>query len=175
MQKVKAISDISSRNKFFSKLPLKYKIIWIIGIKTGLRISDILNLRVEELVMRYFELKEQKTGKTRVIELKLSKSELKLFKSYLYNRDPKSYAFSGKRFDKPLSRVQVYRVFKAVAERNGIKGIGTHTMRKTFARDHFKEHRSISELQEVLNHKFASTTVGYIFNWEELEQIEMDL
>ena len=42
------------------------------------------------------------------------------------------YLFKSKRTNKPISRIQAYRILKEAAAACGLEEIGTHTLRKTF-------------------------------------------
>ena len=177
---VKALTNEDQERVFYNDLPFKYKIIWLIGRTTGLRVSDILLLRPSQVVgvllstHHSFSIKEKKTGKCRTCDFKsLDSEELASLKIYLIGIMSlrQEYLFCGRDLKKPLSRIQVYRVLSAVAKRNGLEGIGTHSMRKTFAREHYKLHRDVSELQCVLNHKNAETTMGYLIDKNAIDTI----
>jgi integrase len=159
---------------FFESLPLKYKAIWLVGKETGLRVSDILSLKVKQIRAEKFVVIEQKTKKRRECDISgLSADEKLVLKIQLQNLHDDGFAFYGRNPNKALTRIQVYRIFSAVAHRNGIKGIGTHSMRKTFAREHFMHFRDIEKLREVLNHKHTATTLGYIFDKSALATLKL--
>lgn len=73
MREVKAISDeekIRDMKNYLSKKNKRDYILFLIAISTGLRIGDILKLRVEDVYNKNSILiKEQKTGKRKEIEL----------------------------------------------------------------------------------------------------------
>ena len=129
-------------------------LIWDIGTSTGLRISDILQLTAKQLTKADAYVKEQKTGKLRRIYVRkhIRRKVSALIQAGL---PPDAQIFS-------VSRCQVWRDIKDAARRAGIKtNIGTHTMRKTYAKAYAGKH-GIAALQQRLNHDKVADTLGYI-------------
>jgi integrase len=69
---------------------------------------------------------------------------------------------SRKGDNKPISRIQAYRVLNEVAEQLGLEEVGTHTMRKTFGYHHYKKNHDVAILQDIFNHSAPSITLRYI-------------
>jgi len=67
-----------------------------------------------------------------------------------------------------LHRGSVWRVFALCGASAGLVGVGSHSMRKTYAKDFIErtgDLRALQEaLQEALQHKFISTTIGYLLD-----------
>jgi integrase len=77
--------------------------------------------------------------------------------------EDKEYLFkSQKGNNKPISRVQAYRILNNASEKIGLKEIGTHTLRKTFGYWHYQQYKDIALLQELFNHSAPSITLRYI-------------
>ncbi len=72
------------------------------------------------------------------------------------------YLFPSRKGDKPITRVQAYRILNKVADKLGIQEIGTHTLRKTFGYMHYKKYKDVAILQEIFNHSAPSITLRYI-------------
>jgi site-specific recombinase XerD len=143
-----------------------------IGLKTGLRVSDILNLRVGD-IKKSTRVKEKKTGKERTV--KFSEGFIKdvqryAAKNYLKNDDCLVFSDSNNK-NRPLSRVQAYVTLRYVGAACGVERVGTHSMRKTFAVAHFKKHKDIEQLKKILNHKHVTTTLLYLFNTKDISKI----
>ena len=140
----------------------QYKVIWVIGLSTGLRISDILRLRTSDFEKDRFYIREQKTGKLRRIYVR--KRTRKAVHEYLQNRTNVS---SDKLFS--VSRQAVWESFKRAGRRAEIsKNIGTHTMRKSYSVGHIGKGFDIADLQRRLNHSRMSDTIGYITPYSAL-------
>lgn len=72
------------------------------------------------------------------------------------------YLFKSKRGNKPIQRVQAYRIINKSAESIGLKNIGTHSLRKTFGYHYYQRTHDISLLMELFNHSSQSVTLRYI-------------
>ena len=104
---------------------------WAVGIGTGLRISDILDLSWKDVVTaegkiaQSITVKENKTKQQRTILLiPLIRDALDAYKGDETNRDSKVFQ---------LSRQQAHRLVKQWCAAVNLKGdYGTHTMRKAF-------------------------------------------
>lgn len=141
-----------------------YDLIWNIGYSTGLRISDVLNLRAEIVGKSYVYVTEQKTGKRRRIYIRKKIREriaAHVRRSALPN-DAKLFV---------CSRQTVWRNFKKASA--GIsKNVGTHSMRKSYALQCLKKSHSLKTLQKNLNHSMQADTINYIMSNQEIEMIK---
>lgn len=136
--------------------------IFVLGINTGLRISDLLELKVSDVKDKtHILLKEQKTDKTKRFMIN---SQLKQdIDKYIKGMNDNEYLFqSQKGNNKPISRVQAYRILNQAAASIGLEEIGTHTLRKTFGYWHYKQYKDVALLQELFNHSAPSITLRYI-------------
>jgi len=122
---------------------------FVVGINTGLRISDILQLTVKDLKNKtHIKIIEQKTNK---IKRFLINSSLKVeIDKYIKTMSDEEYLFQSRKGEnKPISRVQAYRILNSAAEHIGLQEIGTHTLRKTFGYLHYKQNKDVALLQGV--------------------------
>lgn len=143
-------------------------LIFKIGINVGLRVSDIIKLKVSDI--RYdngimkddVTIYEKKTNKKKTFRFNLDlKNELQEYTKNMYQYE---YVFKSRKGEnKSLSRVQVYRFLNDSAKIVGInEEIGTHTMRKTFGYHHYKKYGDVATLQMIFNHSSPSITLKYI-------------
>lgn len=135
------------------------------GIYSGLRISDILPLRVRDVRNKeYIYLREKKTGKETRFPIN---DELKAILKW-YIKDKKDYdllfpKMRGRGAQKPVGRQRVWKILNDAARQFGYTDkIGCHTMRKTFGYLLYKQTHDIVALQEIFNHSDASITKRYI-------------
>ncbi|MEJ6952086.1 site-specific integrase [Natronospora cellulosivora (SeqCode)] len=137
-------------------------ILFLVGINTGLRVSDILKLKVADVKEKtHIMIKEQKTGKSKRIFIN-NNLRLELDK-YIANLNDDTYLFvSNKGENSPISRRHAYRILKEVGDSIGLKEVGTHTMRKTFGYWHYQQYHDVALLQELFNHSAPSVTLKYI-------------
>ncbi|WP_437828589.1 tyrosine-type recombinase/integrase [Niallia taxi] len=151
-------------------------ILFLIGINTGLRVSDILNLRKETIFKlkskkrKEFQIREGKTKKARAINITAIFNEVFTYASKLDSQ----WLFPSRKGDKPISKIQVYRLLQKAGEFAGIEAIGTHTMRKTFGYHFYKKTYNVAMLQEILNHSHPKITLTYIGISKEETDNELD-
>lgn len=145
----------------------KYYIMTVIGLNTGLRISDILKLKVDDILGTHITIKEQKTGKYKrfLINDNLRNELDRYIKQANLTKD--NYLIPSNKRDKngnekPISRVQAYNILKSVGDQLGISNIGTHTLRKTFGYFYYQQYKDIATLQQIFNHSSPSITLKYI-------------
>lgn len=135
---------------------------FMFGIYSGLRISDILLLRVRDVKGKdYIYLREKKTGKEKRF---IINDELKrLLKEYTAKRNDYEYMFlSPEGNNQPISRQQAYNILNEAAEHFGLEAIGTHTLRKTWGYHTYQQTHDIAAIKEILNHSDISITMRYI-------------
>ena len=136
--------------------------IFNIGINTGLRISDILNLKVKDVKDKtHIVITERKTSKiTRILINSNLRNDIN---SYIHNMNEEEYLFkSQKNINAPITRVQAYRILNNAAKILNLDDVGTHTLRKTFGYWHYNMYKDVAILQEIFNHSSPSITLRYI-------------
>ena len=139
-------------------------ILFLIGINTGLRISDLLALKREQIIRlnkkkrKEFLIREGKTKKERMINITSIFKEVYMYASTLESE----YLFPSRKGDKAISPIQAYRQLNKAGEFAGVDSIGTHTMRKTFGYHFYKQTKDIAMLQDILNHSTPKITLRYI-------------
>lgn len=67
----------------------------VAGINLGLRISDLLQLRVKDVKKQYVSLREKKTGKEK--RIKINKTLRKALDQYINDRDDQEYVFRSRK------------------------------------------------------------------------------
>lgn len=168
VEPIKSKEQLRKVEEYLACMSIRNHLIFIFGLNSGLRVSDILGLDVEDVKNRtYVEIKEKKTSKYK--RFPLNKKLQKLIKEYLPYRekqftiDEGNPLFLGKKH-KRLDRSQVYRFLNAACKNVGIKNIniGTHTMRKSFGFHFYKQYNDVALLQKILNHSSPAITLKYI-------------
>ncbi len=158
------VKDIAN---YLKKDNTRNYIIFIIGINTGLRISDILKLRVMDVRNKQsIILKESKTRKSRNIKInKVLRKELRL---YCSGKDSHEYiAKSRNGINRPITRDQAYKILREVSEMFGLEHIGTHTLRKTFGYHFYSQTKDIGSLRIILGHSSETSVLRYLGLLEE--------
>lgn len=155
-EKIELVKIILKRHKTRDYL------LFLLGINSGLRISDILKLKVSDVKDKiYIEIKEQKTGKYKKFPIPQS---IKVpLEEYIFNKQPDDWLFPSQRGNGAITRIQAYRIISSACYEAGISAnIGTHTLRKTFGYHFYRQKKDIALLQTILNHSAPSVTLKYI-------------
>lgn len=165
MNFVEPIRDAQKVNDIQEYLKRKNErdyILFITGVYTGLRISDILRLKIKDVKdKRFIYLREKKTSKQNIIEInKLLEKE---YKWYCADKELDEYLIKSREgVNKAISRVQAYKIIKNVGKDFGIDNLGTHTLRKTFGYHYYKQTKDVATLMKMFNHSDPSITLRYI-------------
>lgn len=167
-QQYKEIID-TMRNGFLSSRPNhKIATALVLEANLGIRISDILKLRLNDIVKdgaRYrLDIVEQKTGKKRVFTVP---KEIYLYiKEYCVENGIKKDEIIF-----PLSERAVQKHLKLVCDYLGYEGIGSHSFRKFFATNVYQDNNyNLILVQELLQHSSPEITRRYIgISSKELE------
>ncbi|MBA7564030.1 site-specific integrase [Candidatus Atribacteria bacterium 1244-E10-H5-B2] len=166
IKKIKAIKgNLRKRN------PRDF-LLFTLGINTGLRISDILRLKVEDVkdqtgeIKEYLDLNEKKTKKQRLIYLNdevRNALEYYFDKTGIYDLERYLFISDKTKINKPISRIRAWQLIQIWCREVGIKGrIGTHTLRKTAGYQMRIAGVAIELIQEVLGHQSISMTKRYL-------------
>jgi integrase len=136
VEPIRRLEDIKAIKELLANQP-RNLLLFTIGINNGLRIGDILKLRVRDVqdlkpgdVLR---VKEQKTGKENI--LLINKTTWKALKQYLdfYRPDSAEYVFQSQKSGQPITVSYANQLIKGWCKKiNLIGNYGTHTLRKTF-------------------------------------------
>ncbi|NRT15267.1 integrase [Flavobacterium sp. 28A] len=156
-----------------------YKIGFLIvfGINVGLRISDILTLKYEDLENESISLIESKTNKRRVIRLNDNiKKAYRLLKER--SQENNGYVFTSNQ-KTIYSSQYINRKLKEIFGSKSL-AISTHSLRKTFGRQVWSNNgesdKALLYLSELFNHSSPSITKRYLgIRQEELDDIYMNL
>jgi len=144
------------------------------GLNTGLRINDILRMKVKYLfhpdgtLKEYLDLFESKTIKRRnrrLKQIKLNSVIRPELESYVkfYGLEPEDWIFfSLKNPANPIDRFRAYLILKDAAEKSGITKFGTHSMRKTLAYNIYMQTKDLALVMRMLNHTDQKFTLRYI-------------
>ena len=177
MELVQPIRDRSQIEEMKNELRKKGSrdyLLFYVGINTGLRISDILSLRVCDVKDRsHIILTEQKTDKVKRFKINTElKQELDI---YIRTMEPDEFLFQSRKGSNiSISRVQAYRILNTAAVKIGLSEIGTHTLRKTFGYHFYQQFKDVALLQELFNHSSPSVTLRYIGINQDMMDLAID-
>lgn len=163
--------------------------LFILGCKSGFRISEMLSLTVGDVwqkgkmvarvTVRRSSMKGKNESRTILLHPEASEALQWLIEENKLFDKPKSFIFlSQKGGNKPISRIQAFRDLAKVFEVIGLEGkLGTHCMRKTFANKMYDRlGHDLIKLQKAMGHKNVNSTAQYLsFREEEIDEAILDL
>lgn len=164
MQVVQPIRDqekIEQLQEVLKEQSIRDWLLFTIGINSGLHLSDLLSLKVKDVMDRNaVSVREEKTGKVKTFQLS---SQLKAYiKDYIQYMDEDNYLFPSQRTGNPIKRIRVYRILNQAAKQVGLTDIGTHTLRKTYGYHYYLKTKNVSVLRDLFNQSAPSVTLKYI-------------
>ncbi|WP_372934253.1 tyrosine-type recombinase/integrase [Mariniphaga sediminis] len=149
----------------------KYCLLIAIGVFTGLRIGDLLQLRYSQFENgETFTIVEKKTKKTRRIKINQDlKSMVQRIKKKMSITDDNQFIFINRYGIKPIDRSWVNVKLKRIFKKYNIKvegNISSHMFRKTLGNRVLKlndySNESIVLLMELLGHSSMAITKKYL-------------
>ncbi len=168
------------KNYFLGKEKYRDYSLFVLGINTSLRISDLLKIRWNDVYdfkhqkfRNHLVLKEQKTGKINCIAINDScKNALSLQLKHKYPVMQDDYIFySGNNAQKHMSRNRAWHIIKEAALDNELDGnISCHSMRKTFGYHAWQAGGQPALIMNIYNHSNIEITKRYL----SIEQDEKD-
>lgn len=148
-----------------SQLAVRDQLVIELALGTGLRVSELANLKVEDLYLKKgqnaLHVRNGKGGKDRVVQF--SSKLKKLILDYLeYRTSDSPYLLPSKRGDQ-MTRFGISQVFKQWAKRARLPAhYSIHSLRHTYATNLYKASGyNLRLVQQQLGHSSVSTTSVY--------------
>lgn len=165
MKKDKKLPKVLSRSeirKIFSKMKNpRHKLILVFAYSSGLRVSEIVNLKIFDLDFErnllLVRCSKQNKDRYTLLSFKLKKALRKLIEE----RKSSDYLFITNRGGKYNVR-SLQKIFKKALSNAGIhKNLGFHSLRHSFATHLLEKRVDVRVIQELLGHKKIETTQIY--------------
>lgn len=150
---------------------------FLLGVRAGFRISELLSLTVEDIfhrgtvldrvAVKRRNMKKKIEGRSVILHHE-AREALAAWIDELEaagHADLRGYVFrSRKGENSPIGRIQAWRILNTRYEAGGLTGnLGTHSMRKTFAnRVYDRLGHDIIKTQRALGHKSLNSTAAYL-------------
>lgn len=156
--------------------------LFIVGVKTGFRIAELLSLQVgdvwhharvvDQLTVRRAHMKQKREGRTVPLhpDARAALATWLLTLRQQPGVTPQTYVFrSRKGANRPISPVQAWRILHEACEANELTGkLGTHCMRKSFAQKVYQQlGYDLIRTKRALGHQNISNTERYLSFAEE--------
>jgi integrase/recombinase XerD len=155
----------SEMAQFFAAIGrLKYRALFMAVYGCGLRVSEVVALRAEDIDSKRMVLRvcQGKGKKDRIVML--SPNLLQILREYYKAFRPTTSLFFGKNKERPLSCGTVLWACQRIARRAGLtKRVTVHTLRHSFATHLLEAGVDLRTIQALLGHRSLRTTALYTF------------
>lgn len=201
VEEIKLLIDVfnnriyEATNDNQKQIACRNKMLFLIGVNVGLRASDLMQLRWSYFYKGDMTFKEsymlqpKKTKKTgKFVKIFFNQTVKKAIENYVNEYPIESldeYLFKSRKGSNPITERGLWKIIVDAAADAGIeKNVGSHSLRKTWARNIYDNAEDKSGalvmLQECLRHSDSLTTLRYISIMDEekkdmYESIELGL
>ncbi len=143
---------------------LKHRTILMLLYSSGMRISEIANLRIADIDSKNMRIKivQGKGNKDRFTIL--SEQVLQELRAYYIIYKPKEYLFNGFRPGKRYSTRSIQHLMQKALTKVGLenKNFTIHTIRHSFATHLLDSGTDLHTIKELLGHSNLQTTMKYM-------------
>lgn len=145
---------------------LKHKAILMLGYSAGLRIGEVIKLRIADIdsARMQIHIKAVKGHKDRYGLL--STNLLRVLRDYFRYCRPKDWLFEGRNhagITQQYSHASIRKILKRACKKSGVtKAISFHSLRHSFATHLLEDGTDIQVIQQLLGHTNLKTTFTYL-------------
>jgi integrase/recombinase XerD len=149
--------------RFFAAITsVKHRAILMTAYAAGLRISEVVALRVEDIDSKRMVLRVRQGKGRKDRNVMLSPRLLTLLREYWKIARPTDWLFPGKIPGQPITVGTVHRICVQAAQTAGLdKHVTVHTLRHSFATHLLEAGTNIRTIQMLLGHRNIKTTAVY--------------
>ncbi len=161
-QKLPTVLTKNEVRKVLSQIQnVKYKLMLGLMYSSGLRISEVVNMKIEDFDFENKLLRVQQGKGKKDRNTILSEKIVEVLHKYTKNKNIGDYAFESQRGGK-LTKRSVQKSFSDALKKSGIKKKAScHSLRHSFATHLLENGTDIRYIQELLGHKNLETTQIY--------------
>ena len=169
----------SIKKSFFGTYEVRDRSLFLIGLYTGSRISELISLKVGDVwqhgkIVKTLELRKAitKGKKARQVPLNIEAREtiaefIEWKRQHGEGLEPDTPLFVSRKKAGRLTRIQAHRILQAAYHENQLTGnVTTHSMRKTFATT-LAKNNPLQVVKELLGHSSLAITDRYLSVTEE--------
>jgi integrase len=171
------------QNYFLEKDKIRDWAFWTVGVSLGLRVSDLLGLKICSILNEDFSFKkrisvvEQKTDKTNdcLITESVVDALKKYFNSINWQFGLQDYVFMSRKTKGKMFEEYGWKILSDAGKALSLTAnIGSHTMRKSFANiaacvdKSVVDMNAITKIQGLLNHSDQKVTMSYLGTFRDM-------
>lgn len=162
-KKLPTVLSLDEMARFFGAvLGVKHRAILMTAYAAGLRISEVVALRVDDVDSQRMILRVRQGKGRRDRNVMLSPRLLALLREYWKVAKPTEWLFPGEVPGRPITAGSVHRICVQAARAAGLgKHVTIHTLRHSFATHLLEAGTDIRTIQVLLGHRNLKTTAVY--------------
>jgi site-specific recombinase XerD len=142
---------------------LKYRSIFTLIYSSGLRISEVVSLKVSDIDSKRMQVLVRNSKGSKDRYTILSDRALVLLRKYWLQYRPNHWLFPGKIDGQHLTYKSIDLVFRMLKEKTGIvKNATVHSLRHSFATHLLENGVDLHHIQLLLGHSYPSSTTVYL-------------
>jgi integrase/recombinase XerD len=162
-QTLPVVLSLQEVARFFQAVPgLKYRTLLMTAYAAGLRVSEVVALRAEDIDSRrmVIRVRQGKGRKDRYVML--SPQLLTVLRQYWKAARPKPWLFPGPDPEQPIHARSVHRACRQACREAGLsKHVSVHVLRHSFATHLLEAGTDLRTIQVLLGHRSIRTTALY--------------
>lgn len=161
----KVLGEAELRRLFAAVRNLKHKAILFTAYSAGLRVSEVVNLKISDIDSDRMQIFVRKAKGKKDRYVMLSPLVLDILRSYLKqcNPMPSIYLFEGNKPGIPYSVKSAQKIFQLAKNTAGIrKQVGFHSLRHSFATHLLEKGVDTHYIKDLLGHFSIKTTEIYL-------------
>jgi integrase/recombinase XerD len=165
LQLPKVLGEDELRRLFASPKNLKHKAILFVAYSAGLRVSEVINLRLQDIDRERKQLFIHCSKGKKDRYVRLSPMVLDVLEQYYKMSEvkPTNYVFEGTEKGKPYTSRSAQQIFTDAKNKAGIsKSLSFHNLRHSFATHLLEKGVDVLFIKEILGHFNIETTQRYL-------------
>jgi site-specific recombinase XerD len=162
-KRLPVVLSLEEVTRFFGAIiGVKHRAILMTAYAAGLRISEVVALRVEDIDSKRMVLRVRQGKGRKDRNVMLSPRLLTLLREYWKIARPTGWLFPGQVLGHPITVGTVHRICVHAAQAAGLdKHVTVHTLRHSFATHLLEAGTNIRTIQMLLGHRNIKTTAVY--------------
>lgn len=180
LQRIKTRTVVVANKEEVKKLirrseTIEMKLILLIAVECGLRISEITRIKTSEICRKQNKLKVLGKG-NKERQTILPDEVIRLMEIYYVRYreriEGNEYLFSRRNYEGHIKADYVGRAVQRKLKEEKLEHITMHSIRHLFATEVYKKTKDIRLVKEIMGHEDIRTTLGYIHREIEVEKIK---
>ncbi len=162
-RRLPVVLSLEEAARFFQAISnLKHRALFMVAYDAGLRVAEIVHLRVEDIDSKRMVIRVRQGKGRRDRYVNLSEGLLQLLREYWRAYRPQERLFPGDLPGRPMHASTPNRLLVDVRHRAGlIKHVSVHTLRHSFATHLLEAGTNLRLIQTLLGHRSLNTTAIY--------------